>query len=167
MQGRAVYCHAARSAHQRIGRQERSVPSRYRALLRNRDFALLIGGQTVSRIGDGLQVVALLWLALEIGGTRAVTLTALAGSAPVFVFGLLGGVYADRWNRRWALIVTDVVRGMAVLLIRIAAATGGIHLWHLLAVAALLAIFGTLAEPAGTALIPAWSSVTTSPRRTR
>lgn len=131
------------------------MPARYRTLLRNRDFALLIGGQAVSRIGDGLQVAALLWLALEIGGTRAVSLTALAGSAPVFAFGLLGGVYADRLDRRRALIATDAIRGVAVLIIPTAAAMGQLHLWHLLVVAALLASFGTLAEPAGTALIPA------------
>ncbi len=131
------------------------MPVRYRRLLRNRDFLLLTGGQTVSRMGDGLQVAALLWLALNLGGTRAVSLAALASSLPVLLLGLLGGVYVDRWDRRRTLIASNLLRGLAVLIVPAAAALGGLQAWHLLLTAGLLSAFGALAEPASWALLPA------------
>lgn len=132
----------------------RMLPRRYQELLSNRNFALLLGGQTISRLGDGLQVAALLWLALQLGGGGAVALTAFATSAPRFVLGLIGGVYADRWNRRLALAACDAARGFAVLLIPLAAAFGALHVWQLVAIAALLSLGGTLADPASNALLP-------------
>jgi len=128
---------------------------RYLDLLRNRDFSLLLGGQTISRLGDGLQVAALLWLALHLGGAGAVTLTAFAASAPRLALGLFGGVYADRLDRRRAMIFSDITRGLAVLLIPLFAATGSLAVWQLVLVAALLSAGGTLAEPARGALLPA------------
>ncbi|MGI8550712.1 MAG: MFS transporter, partial [Dehalococcoidia bacterium] len=134
---------------------ELTMRVRYLDLLRNRDFALLLGGQTISRLGDGLQVAALLWFALQLGGTRAVTLTAFAASLPSLALGLFGGVYADRWDRRRAMIWSDIARGLAVLIIPLIAATATLTTWHLVLVAALLSIGGTLAEPARGALLPA------------
>jgi len=127
----------------------------YAELLRQRDFALLLGGQTVSRLGDGLQIAALAWLTLQLGGAGAVTLTAFAASVPSLAFGLFGGVYADRWDRRRVMLFSDTARGLAVLIVPLAAAAGVLSVWQLALVAALLASFGTLGDPARTALLPA------------
>ena len=65
---------------------------RYLELLRQRDFALLWGGATISALGDGMSFVALLWLLIERGGTPAdVGWLAAIHTAPVIIGGFAPG----------------------------------------------------------------------------
>ena len=52
-----------------------------------------------------------MWLALEHGGPLGVVAVRLADSLPAFVFGLHGGIAADRWSRRKLMVGADLVRG--------------------------------------------------------
>ncbi|MGZ5353912.1 MAG: MFS transporter, partial [Actinomycetota bacterium] len=60
---------------------------RYLELLRNRPFATLWAGSTVSAVGDALTWVALVWLVIENGSTRAVGGLVVASTAPVIAGG--------------------------------------------------------------------------------
>jgi len=85
------------------------------ALLRNRNFALLFAGQGVSRLGDGLYVAVVAWLAWSLThAVGAVALVTMAANAPTFVVTLIGASYADRYDRRRLMIGTDLSRGMLV-----------------------------------------------------
>ena len=99
--------------------------SRYLQLLRQRDFALLWGGATVSALGDGMSFVALVWLLIERGGTPTdVGWLAAVYTAPVIVGGLAAGVILDRFDPRRVLAIDSAIRGVVVASVPIASALG-------------------------------------------
>jgi len=70
--------------------------NRYWKLLRERDYALLWGGATVSALGDGMSFVALVWLVIERGGTAAdIGWLSAAYTAPVIVGGIAAALVAQ------------------------------------------------------------------------
>src|SRR5205823_469324 len=69
-------------------------------LLRRPDFRRAYGAVAVSELGDAFQYIALMWFALVAAGPLGVIAVRLADSVPAIVFGLHGGVVADRWDRR-------------------------------------------------------------------
>lgn len=70
-------------------------------------------GQVLSAIGDYLYTIAVMWIAIKLSGSDA-GWVAGAQAIATFVSGLLGGVVADRWNRRIILIVVDTMRAVVV-----------------------------------------------------
>ena len=124
---------------------------RYLELLRQRDFALLWGGATISLIGDGMSFVALIWLVIQRGGTPAdVGWLAAIYTAPVIVGGLAAGVVLDAFDPRRVLAADNAIRGLAVASVPVASALGILTTPHLFVVAG---IYGLL-YMASTAGIP-------------
>ncbi len=122
--------------------------------LKSRPFRLLLVGQSVSGIGDGVVPVALSFAVLDLTGSiRDLGLILAAQSLPLILFVLIGGVWADRLSRRKVMLASDLVRAgvqgtSAVLLL-----TGGASIW---ALALLQALYGTARAffgPAGTGLV--------------
>ncbi|HLO35712.1 MAG TPA: MFS transporter, partial [Candidatus Deferrimicrobium sp.] len=115
---------------------------RYRELLRRREFALLWGGATVSALGDGMSFVALVWLLIERGGTAGdLGWLAAVYTAPVIVGGLAAGVILDRFDPRRVIAADNLIRGIAIASVPIAAALGALTTPHLFVVAG---IYGLL-----------------------
>ena len=93
----------------------------FRGALASRDFSLLWVGQFGSEVGNGLIQLALPFLVLEITGSAF----KLAGAyvvqfLPWLLFGLVGGVLVDRWDRRTTIVVVEVVRAAAFLSVGLA-----------------------------------------------
>lgn len=109
---------------------------RYRELLRRRDFRLLWVGATLSALGDGMSFVALVWLTIERGGTPAtVGWLAAAYTGPVILGGFVAGVILDRFDRRKALIADNLLRGIVLGSVPLAAIGGWLTVEHLFLVA--------------------------------
>jgi MFS family permease len=92
----------------------------YRQLLAaNADFRRLWTGQVISEIGDWLNNIAVLALAIQLAGPgregQAVAFYAIARHLPLFLFGPLAGVVVDRVDRRRVMIVADVSRAVLAL----------------------------------------------------
>ena len=116
--------------------------NRYLALLRQRDFALLWGGATVSALGDGMSFVALLWLLIERGGTATdVGWLAAVHTAPVVLGGIATGVILDQFDPRKVLAADNAIRGLTVASVPIASALGVLTTAQLFVVAA---VYGLL-----------------------
>jgi len=116
--------------------------SRYLGLLRQRDFALLWGGATISALGDGMSFVALLWLLIERGGSPTdVGLLAAIHTAPVIIGGIATGPILDAFDPRRVLAADNTLRGLAMASVPVAAAMGALTTAHLFVVAA---IYGLL-----------------------
>ncbi len=93
----------------------------FRGAIASRDFSLLWVGQFGSEAGNGLVQLALPFLVLEITGSAF----QLAGAyvvqfLPWLLFGLIGGVLVDRWDRRMTIIVVEVIRAAAFLSVGLA-----------------------------------------------
>ena len=92
----------------------------YRQLLAgNADFRRLWTGQVVSEVGDWLNNIAVLALAIQLAGAGRVGLAvatyAIARHLPLFIFGPVAGVVVDRVSRRRVMIAADVARaGLAL-----------------------------------------------------
>ncbi|HJR09677.1 MAG TPA: MFS transporter [Pyrinomonadaceae bacterium] len=87
----------------------------YKQLLKgNANFRRLWSGQVVSEIGDWLNNIAVLALALELAGPahqgRTIAVYAIARHLPLFLFGPVAGVVVDRTDRRRVMIAADVLR---------------------------------------------------------
>ena len=124
------------------------------ALLRRPDFRRLYLAISASELGSSLHYIALMWFALEAGGPLGVIAVRLADSIPAIVFGLHGGVAADRWSRRRLMIGSDLVRGIVLIPVAIAGLAGGLPLWGLVVASFVLEAATSYFEPAYGATVP-------------
>jgi DHA3 family macrolide efflux protein-like MFS transporter len=124
-----------------------------RELFRNRSFALLWTGQLLSQVGDQCLIVAGITLISDLSSSPLTMLVpALSIAAPQIVFGLLGGVIADRLNRKLVMVVSDLLRALIVLPILLV--TSLQQIWILYLAAASLALVGVTFYPARNASLP-------------
>ncbi len=133
-----------------------STVRRYARLLRDRDYALLWGGATLSALGDGMSFVALVWLLIERGGTAAeVGWLSAIYTAPVLIGGVAAGVILDRFDRRRVIAADNLVRGLAIASIPVADALGLLSTPQLYVVAAIYGLLFMTSIAGLPALIPA------------
>jgi len=98
------------------GRFRASLPGRHPALMR-----MLLAG-FISSSGDRLHQVALAALILGMTNSMASAgLVFVVSTLPYVMFGLLVGALVDRWDRRTTMVLADLVRGVLVVLIPVAA----------------------------------------------
>ncbi|MGW5556666.1 MFS transporter [Micromonospora sp. NPDC003944] len=120
-----------------------------------RDFRLLWSAAVASRFGDALRTPALALLAATVTrDPRVIAAVTVAGQLPPLLFGLLGGVYADRWDRRRTMALVDGVRAAVVAALAVTVALDRVGVLVLLVVAFLLAALGTLFDSSSFALLP-------------
>ena len=123
--------------------------------LRERDFALLWTGMTVSLLGDGIYLVATAWQVYDLDNDPvALSIVGTAFTLGMVAFLLTGGVVTDRAERRHVLIAADVVRGAAALAMGVLAVTGAIAVWHLVALSVLMGVGEAFFGPAFGAIVP-------------
>ena len=130
-------------------------PERAVALLRRRDFRRTYVAIVVSELGDAFQYIALMWFALETGGPLGVIAVRLADSVPALLFGLHGGVVADRLDRKRAMIGADLVRAAVLVPIAAAGLAGELPLLALVGAAFVLTAASSYFNPAYGAILPA------------
>ncbi|MFD6695483.1 MFS transporter [Micromonospora aurantiaca (nom. illeg.)] len=120
-----------------------------------RDYRLFWSAAVCSQVGDSLRTPALALLAATLTrDPRAVAAVTVAGLLPPLLFGLLSGVYADRWDRRRTMAVVDGGRAVVVAALAWSVATGHAGIATLVVVASLLALLGTLFDASAYALLP-------------
>lgn len=120
-----------------------------------RDFALLWAGMSVSLLGDGIYFVAIAWQVYELSNApTALSVVGVAWTLPNVLLLLVGGVLSDRFDRRRLMIVSDVVRGLAIGTIAVLSLTGALELWHLLVLVAIYGAGEALFIPAFQAIVP-------------
>lgn len=132
-------------------------PSRVAMLrpLKQRDFALLWTGMSVSLLGDGIYYVALPWQVLQISNAAtAVSIVGVAWTLPMVLFLLLGGIISDRFDRRRVMIVADLMRGVAIAGAGLLSVTGGLELWNLMILVAFYGVGDAIFNPAFGAIVP-------------
>ncbi len=117
--------------------------------LRIRNYRLFAVGQVVSLSGTWAQRVAQSWLVLELSGDSGIALgvaTALQ-FLPVLLFGLYGGVLADRYDKHRLLLGAQAVMGVLALLLAVLDLSGVVALWHVFALAFALGLAAAVDTP--------------------
>ena len=118
-------------------------------------FKLMWGGACLSTIGTWMQEIAQNWLVLEITQSPFLLgLDAFLGDIPIFLFSLVGGVVADRMDRRHLLIGSQLVQMTSAITLATLIATGKIQVWHILVSSFVVGTAQAFGGPAYSALVP-------------
>jgi MFS transporter, DHA3 family, macrolide efflux protein len=129
--------------------------SGFRAALKSRDFTLLFLGQLGTGIGNGLVQLALPWLVLQLTDSALqLGVAYFFQFLPMLLFGILGGVFVDRWDRRMTIVVVDAIRGVAFLSVGAIYYFGALTVEHVYAVIFLESSLANFFNPARAALMP-------------
>lgn len=130
-----------------------SLQMEYRQIFKEPHLVGLWLSQVLSSIGDQLYSIAIIWIAVETGGAAAGFVTA-AGTLSGLLLGVLGGVYADRWNKRTSMIAVDVLRALTVVSLGLIGHFTPLTLWHLGIASIIVNGLGALFDPALAACLP-------------
>jgi len=130
---------------------------RIAAALTYRDFRVLWFGAFTSTIGTWMQKVAQNWLVLTITGPASaffLGLDSFLGELPILLFTLIGGVIADRHDRRRLLLASQYVQMTAAFALAALVYFNVVHIWHILALSVMTGLAQAFGGPAYQSLLP-------------
>lgn len=112
------------------------VPVKMFAALGIRNYRLFFSGQVVSNTGTWMQRIAQDWLVLQITDSPlAVGITTALQFLPMLLFGLWGGLIADRYPKRRLLLATQMFMGLLAALLAALTLTGHVQIWQVYLIA--------------------------------
>jgi MFS family permease len=121
-----------------------------------RDFRRMWIGACTSSIGTWMQKMAQSLLILNLSNNSAflLGLDAFLGDIPIFLLSLVGGVVADRIDRRKILLASQILQMSTALLLTALLAFHAVHIWQILCLSFVSGIAQAFGGPAYSALIP-------------
>jgi predicted MFS family arabinose efflux permease len=138
-----------------VPRSPANVVRRVFKAFQYRDFRLMWIGACTSSIGTWMQIVAQSWLIYRLSHSAFLLgLDQVLGGLPIFLFSLIGGVVADRAERRKILLGSQYVQMASAAILTILVLTGRVHVWHILSLSCLSGFAQAFGGPAYQALIP-------------
>ena len=132
-----------------------SGPSQ-QSIWRNRNFLLLWLAQAISQTAQNAIWFGIVILVQRVSNSSTqLSLAVLTLIIPSVVFGVLAGVYVDRWDKRTVLIATNLIRGAIAFLYAGFGLVAHLPLSLLLVINFVFSTVGQFFAPAETAMIPA------------
>jgi predicted MFS family arabinose efflux permease len=120
-----------------------------------RDFRLMWIGACTSSIGTWMQIVAQGWLIYRLSHSPfLLALDQFMGGIPIFLFSLIGGVVADRIERRRILLMSQYVQMASATILTILVTLGIVHVWEIISLSFVSGLAQAFGGPAYSALIP-------------
>ena len=120
-----------------------------------RDFRLMFTGACISSIGTWMQNLAQAWLVLDISKSPFyLGLDAFLAGIPIFFFSLIGGVVADRVERRKVLLMSQYVQMSSAFILTALILVGAVRIWEILSLSFVVGLAQSFGGPAYAALIP-------------
>jgi MFS family permease len=130
---------------------------RIAAALTYRDFRVMWFGAFTSTIGTWMQKVAQNWLVLTITGTSSaffLGLDSFLGELPILLFTLVGGVVADRYDRRRLLLSSQCIQMGAAFALAALVYWDVVRIWHVLTLSVITGLAQAFGGPAYQSLLP-------------
>ena len=131
--------------------------TRIAVALTHRNFRLLWLGALTSSIGTWMQKVAQAWLIVTLTGSSSafyLGLDSFAGEVPILLFTLIGGVVADRRDRRHMMLTSQVVQMTVAFILVALITTGVIQVWMVVTLSFISGCGQAFGGPAYQSLIP-------------
>jgi MFS family permease len=129
------------------------LPTMLRAL-RSRNFQLFFSGQLISLVGTWMDTIAESWLVYRLTGSSLLLGTvAFASQIPVFLMAPLGGMAADRWDRRTIVIATQTTSMILAFALAFLTLSGRIKVWEVIVLASLMGVVNAFDIPARQAFL--------------
>jgi MFS transporter, DHA3 family, macrolide efflux protein len=117
-------------------------------------FLLVWIGQVVSLFGSKLTEFAMgVWVYEQTGSITQFGLVLLFIYLPNILISPLAGTLVDRWNRRFGMLLSDSVAGIATLSVMLLVFTKHLELWHVYLAVGVISFVGAFQVPAYTAAI--------------
>jgi MFS family permease len=124
------------------------------AALQIRNYRIYVCGQLVANTGLWMQRIAQDWMISRLtGSAAAVGITAACQFLPVLLFGMFGGLVADRFGKRRILMITQSVAAGLALTLGLLAVTGVVQAWHVFAIATMLGFVTVVDNPTRQAFV--------------
>src|SRR3954465_3763619 len=125
------------------------------AAFKFRDFRVLWFGSCTSSVGTWMQNVAENWLVLSLTGSAFyLGLDAFLQQLPIILFMLIGGVFADRFDRRRTLIFSQYVQMTCAFTLAALVYSGHVRIWQILTLSFFTGSAQAFGGPASQALLP-------------
>jgi len=112
------------SGEEKHDRPQEPEPSQgFGAVLKNRNFLTLWSGQVFSQLADKVYLVLMIALIASRFQNENQTISGwvsaimIAFTIPAVLFGSLAGVFVDRWSKKAVLVLTNILRGILVLVV--------------------------------------------------
>jgi MFS transporter, DHA3 family, macrolide efflux protein len=113
-----------------------------------RAFGAVWLGQIISFIGSGLTSFALgVWVLQKTGEITQYALISMFFVLPGVLLGPLAGTLVDRWDRRKAMLISDLGAGISTLSIAVVYLLGGLQVWYIYLAVFMSGAFGSLRMP--------------------
>jgi MFS family permease len=120
-----------------------------------RDFRVQWFGACSSSVGTWMQLTAQNWMVLSLTGSAFfLGLDAFLQQLPIMLFTLIGGVLADRRDRRRTLLTSQYIQMSTAATLALLVYFGGVQIWHILLLSFLTGVAQAFGGPAYQALIP-------------
>src|SRR5690349_15188066 len=120
-----------------------------------RDFRLMWIGACTSSVGTWMQIVAQGWLIYRLSHSSFLLgLDQFLAGIPIFLFSLIGGVVADRAERRRILMISQYIQMASAAILTALVATGFVQVWEILCLSFVSGLAQAFGGPAYQALIP-------------
>ena len=118
-------------------------------------FYVIWTGQIISMLGSGLSGFGLgVWIYMKTGSATQFAMTALFMMLPNLLVGPLGGLLADRFDRRKLLAISDCGQAAGTLVMAVLLFTGRLEVWHIYVATVSGAVFNCFRWPAFNAMLP-------------
>ncbi len=121
-----------------------------------RDFRVQWIGACTSSIGTWMQIVAQNWLIVSLTNSSPffLGLDAFLQQLPIILFSLIGGVFADRYDRRRTLLVSQCIQMATSAVLALLMYLQVIEIWHVLVLSFVTGCAQSFGGPAYQSLIP-------------
>lgn len=115
----------------------------------NRTFMIVWFGQVISNLGSSMTSFGLgIWVYQETGSAMNLAYVVLASQLPALFVSPFAGALIDRWDRRWAMLLSDAGAAIGTLAIMLLLLTDSLELWHLYLALGVSGVFSAFQFPA-------------------
>jgi MFS family permease len=122
--------------------------------LKYRNFRLFFFGQSISLIGTWMQQVAMIWLVYRLSNSAFLLgLVGFCSQIPSFFLAPVAGVFTDRWNLRWTILLTQSLAMCQALILAVLSLTGTVAVWHVVVLSVCLGLVTAFDVPARQAFL--------------
>ncbi|MEF2293791.1 MFS transporter [Virgibacillus dokdonensis] len=128
----------------------------YKEILKEKNFIYILLGRLFKRSALILFSMELIWLTMQLTNNSPLylSLMVMAETLPFILFGIYGGVKADRWNKKFVMVTSDIGIATLLLCLPILYQLNILNYFLLMAVAVIITLFSCFSEPCYRAIIP-------------
>ncbi|MDR1738917.1 MAG: MFS transporter [Candidatus Symbiothrix sp.] len=120
-----------------------------------RSFAIIWSGEFFSSLTSSITGFAIIfWISLETRSPQVLALVFLTTFLPQLILGLFTGVYIDRWNRKWVMILSDLFMGACTAALCVLFYFDKVEIWHIYFLSSLRSAGNAFYQPAMKASVP-------------